>query len=150
MDRLEARVNALIQSGRWADAELANLGVLAGSPESILALNRGGQISEKLGNAADAVAYSERVLTLSSDAGDAAERLHAGGARGRSRGVGHLRSVPELSRRQSPVAALGRVPSSVPRVSWSRITGMACCRPTRRTAWDDGATQRSFGGVCLS
>lgn len=68
MDHLEARVNALIQSGRRADAELANLEVLAGSSESVLALNRAGQISEKLGNAADAVAYSERVLTLSSDA----------------------------------------------------------------------------------
>jgi hypothetical protein len=67
MDHLEARVSALIQSGRWADAELANLEVLAGSPESVLALNRTGQISEKLGKAAEAVAYSERVLALSSD-----------------------------------------------------------------------------------
>jgi hypothetical protein len=40
----------------------------AGTLESVVALNRAGQISEKLGNVADAVAYAERVLILSSDA----------------------------------------------------------------------------------
>ena len=98
MDHLEARVNALIQSGRWAEAELANREVLAGSPDSVLALNRAGKIAEKLGNAADAVAYSRRVLTVSPD------------ARARSIAAGRLerllhRTSPTLSPKPRPKAS---------------------------------------------
>jgi hypothetical protein len=52
---------------KGTDAEVANLEVLAGSLESAVALNRAGQMSEKLGNIADAMPYAQRVLTLSSD-----------------------------------------------------------------------------------
>jgi hypothetical protein len=40
--------------------------------------------------------------------------------------------------------------SGEPWVSWSRITGLACCCPTRRTAWADGVIRRSFGSESLT
>jgi tetratricopeptide (TPR) repeat protein len=60
-------VNALLQSGEWAEAESANLEILAIAPDDVLALNRAGKIAEELGDTAGAIAYSQRVMEVASD-----------------------------------------------------------------------------------
>jgi hypothetical protein len=57
-----------------------------------------------------------------------------------ARGRGFSRSAAEYLKAIRQV-----VSDSVPRVSRTRITGMACCRLTRRTASHEGDTRQSSG-----